>query len=70
MLRENLMNKYSKILKRKIYIALNPYRYKHIVKTNKYIAHALSGIYEICYTNSLEALENSYQNGFRLLKII
>ncbi len=44
------------------------YKYFNIVKNSKYMAHALSGIDGINYTNSKEALENSYNNGYRLFE--
>ncbi len=36
---------------------------------NRYIAHAGGVIDGITYTNSLESLNNSYQNGFRLFEL-
>ncbi len=37
-------------------------------KNNKYIAHALGGINEDYYTNSLEALEYNYKRGLRVFE--
>lgn len=39
------------------------------VDTNRFIAHAGGGIDKKSYTNSFEALENSYSKGFRLLEL-
>lgn len=44
------------------YIVVN---YKLAVSANDYVAHALGGIDDIAYTNSLETLENSYKVGFK-----
>lgn len=44
------------------YIVVN---YKLAVSANDYVAHALGGIDDTAYTNSLEALENSYKVGFK-----
>lgn len=57
-----------KKIKRKAYIIINPYRYKKCVKNNNFIAHALGGIEGHEYTNSKEALEASYNKGFRLFE--
>jgi glycerophosphoryl diester phosphodiesterase len=35
----------------------------------KFIAHAGGGINDMKYTNSLEALDNSYQNGFKFIEM-
>lgn len=39
------------------------------IKTEKYIAHAGGRINELPITNSKEALNNSYRNGYRLIEI-
>lgn len=62
------MLKILKKIKRKAYIITNPYRYKNCIKKNNFIAHALGGIDGFKYTNSKEALEKSYNNGFRLFE--
>ena len=43
-------------------------RYKNTVEQQNYVAHALGGIEGFAYTNSKEALENSYNNGFRIFE--
>ena len=40
-----------------------------ISNVNRFIAHAGGSIDGLKYTNSLEALENSYKNGFRLFEL-
>lgn len=47
---------------------MNVIKYKQVVKSEDYVAHALGGINEFAYTNSKEALENSYNNGFRIFE--
>jgi len=42
---------------------------EYAIDTNRYIAHAGGIIDSIPYTNSLEALETSYANGFRLFEL-
>lgn len=42
--------------------------YKKTVNEQNYVAHALGGVDEFGYTNSKEALENSYNNGFRIFE--
>ena len=42
--------------------------YKDTVESSSYFAHALGGIDGYTYTNSAEALENSYASGFRLFE--
>lgn len=37
-------------------------------KDNKYIAHAMGGIDQKTYTNSLEAFERNYKNGYRVFE--
>lgn len=39
------------------------------VDKNKYIAHAMGGINQRVYTNSLEAFENNYKLGYRMFEI-
>lgn len=36
---------------------------------NPYLAHAMGGIDEMNYTNSLEAFESNYQKGFKVIEI-
>lgn len=43
--------------------------YKKTVSDEKYVAHALGGIDKYAYTNSKEALENSYNNGFKIFEV-
>lgn len=43
--------------------------YKDIVGQQNYVAHALGGIDGFKYTNSREALEQSYNNGFKLFEV-
>lgn len=43
--------------------------YKKIINSNNYIAHALGGIDGQTYTNSKEAIENSYNKGVRLFEV-
>ncbi len=45
------------------------YKYKKMVKKSNWVAHALGGIDNNSYTNSKEALENSYKHGFRLFEV-
>ena len=47
---------------------MNIIKYKQVVKNEDFVAHALGGIDEFAYTNSKEALENSYNNGFRIFE--
>lgn len=42
--------------------------YRKVVQEQNYVAHALGGVDEFAYTNSKEALENSYNNGFRIFE--
>lgn len=44
-------------------------KYKSFIKKQDYVAHALGGIDGFAYTDSKEALENSYNNGFRLFEV-
>lgn len=43
--------------------------YKKVIDSNNYIAHALGGIDNNSYTNSLEALNTAYNNGFKLFEV-
>lgn len=43
--------------------------YKIAASTTNYVAHALGGIDNNSYTNSKEALENSYASGFRFFEV-
>lgn len=45
------------------------YQYLNIIGSNKYLAHALGGIDGQTYTNSKEAIENSYNKGVRLFEV-
>lgn len=47
---------------------MNVIKYKQRVKQQDYVAHALGGIDEFAYTDSKEALENSYNNGFKIFE--
>ena len=40
-----------------------------IIMLNKYIAHACGGINNITYSNSLEAIEQSYNLGYKFIEI-
>lgn len=42
--------------------------YRKVVQEQNYVAHALGGVDEFAYTNSKEALENSYNDGFRIFE--
>lgn len=48
---------------------INVLRYKKVVSKQNYVAHALGGIDGFAYTNSKEALENSYNNGFKIFEV-
>lgn len=43
--------------------------HKVSIKKNKYMAHALGGINGQAYTNSKEAIENSYKKGMKLFEV-
>lgn len=45
------------------------YNYFKAIKKESYLAHALGGINKKDYTNSLEALENSYKSGIKLYEV-
>ena len=45
------------------------YKYKKTVSQENFIAHALGGIEGNQYTNSKEALENSYSKGIKLFEV-
>ena len=47
---------------------MNELKYKSLVEQHRYVAHGLGGIGEFSYTNSKEALENSYNNGFKIFE--
>lgn len=44
-------------------------KYKRFILNQKFIAHALGGIDDKTYTNSLEALEENYNRGMRLFEV-
>ncbi len=44
------------------------FNYKSMILKQNYVAQALGGIDGFAYTNSKEALENSYNNGFKLFE--
>lgn len=44
-------------------------KYLSVIKHENYLAHALGGIDKHDYTNSLDALENSYKSGMRLFEV-
>lgn len=48
---------------------MNVIIYKKFISDQDYVAHALGGIDGFKYTNSKEALENSYKNGFRIFEV-
>ena len=45
------------------------HKYKKMVKKSNWVAHALGGIDNNSYTNSKEALENSYKHGFKFFEL-
>lgn len=48
---------------------MNVINYKKNLANQDYVAHALGGIEDQSYTNSKEALENSYNKGFRIFEV-
>lgn len=78
------LNKYNKVGKKAIYALMaliiimfsilcvrdnmNIISYKKFISNQQYVAHALGGIDGFAYTNSKEALENAYNNGFRIFE--
>lgn len=52
-----------------IFERIDLYKYKIDIKKQDYIAHALGGIENNQYTNSKEALKNSYSKGVKLYEV-
>ena len=63
----------QKLISRAIYIcngeADKKSKYDYSWTKNKYIAHAMGGINGKTYTNSYEAMTNSYKNGFKVFEV-
>ena len=51
------------------YNYFNISEYKNLVQVSTYMAHALGGIDGQTYTNSREAIENTYNKGIRLFEV-
>ena len=45
------------------------YQYLNTISMSDYMAHALGGINGQAYTNSKEAIENSYKKGMKLFEV-